>query len=461
MLDDAIGAAEASALVEALSESEPVLSVRANTLKGVRPPAGADSVAWCAGGFYLPERPLFAADPAWHMGAYYVQDASSMAVGALAAYLREHYFDGRSDLRYLDACAAPGGKTIGALEALGNGAFVVANEADPRRAAILAENLAKHGSAGVAVTVGPAERFGALAGAFDIVAADAPCSGEGMMRKEPVAVEQWSEALVESCAAMQRSITGSLWKALRPGGFFIYSTCTFNRREDEDIARYLIDSFGAEPVALPAGMFPGALPGEGDYCCRFLPGRVRGEGLFLALLHKPDDDGSAPAKASKKRAAAPQRPMPGLAEFVRSHIAGADDFRIAGDCLVPAAHAGFAESLPAVARVLGIGLKPAEPKGRVLAPTHALAMSAVLAPGSFAQAGCDYAAATAYLRGESLADIPEGLPQGYFTPSWHGRPLGFAKNVGRRANNLYPDALRLRLGADKMPAAGPTPIVDL
>lgn len=144
VLDDAIGSAEAARLVLALGESEPSLSARANPLKGAAPLAGADTVPWHTGGFYLPERPLFAADPAWHAGAYYVQDASSMAVGTLAAYLRAKYFDSRGDLRYLDACAAPGGKTIGAIEALGKDAYVVANEADPRRAAILAENLAKH-----------------------------------------------------------------------------------------------------------------------------------------------------------------------------------------------------------------------------------------------------------------------------------------------------------------------------
>ena len=415
---------------------------------------------WHTGGFYLPERPLFAADPAWHAGAYYVQDASSMAVGTLAAYLRARHFGSRDDLRYLDACAAPGGKTIGAIEALGKDAYVVANEADPRRAAILAENLAKHGAPGVAVTVGPAERFSALPSAFDIIAADAPCSGEGMMRKEPVAVEQWSPTLIESCAAMQRSIVESLWKALKPGGFFIYSTCTFNRREDEDVARHMAEQLGAEPVALPMELFPGALPGDGAHCCRFLPGRVRGEGLFMALLRKPDGEACS-KKASKKRGTNAQRPMPSLAEFAKDHIDSAERFCVAGDSLVPRAHAEFAASLAAAVRPLSIGLRPAELKGRSLAPTHMLAMSSVLAAGSFPSAELDYASALAYLRGESLPDVPDGLPQGYFTPLWHGIPLGFAKNIGRRANNLYPDPLRLRLGADKLPASVPAPIVDL
>lgn len=460
VLDDAIGSAEAARLVLALGESEPSLSARANPLKGAAPLAGADTVPWHTDGFYLPERPLFAADPAWHAGAYYVQDASSMAVGTLAAYLRARHFDSRDDLRYLDACAAPGGKTIGAIEALGKEAYVVANEADPRRAAILAENLAKHGAPGVAVTVGPAERFSALPSAFDIIAADAPCSGEGMMRKEPVAVEQWSPTLIESCAAMQRSIVESLWKALKPGGFFIYSTCTFNRREDEDVARHMAEQLGAEPVALPMELFPGALPGEDAHCCRFLPGRVRGEGLFMALLRKPDEEACS-KKTSKKRGSNAQRPMPSLAEFAKDHIDSAERFSVAGDSLVPRAHAEFAASLAAAVRPLSIGLRPAELKGRSLAPTHMLAMSSVLATGSFPSAELDYASALAYLRGESLPDMPDGLPQGYFTPLWHGIPLGFAKNIGRRANNLYPDPLRLRLGADKLPASAPAPIVDL
>ena len=150
-----------------------------------------------------------------------------MALGAVVAELVERFFQDNTQIRYLDACAAPGGKTLAAVDALPSDAFVLANEYDFRRASILTENVVKHGSSNVAVSRGDTARLAALGPVFDIVAADVPCSGEGMMRKDDEAVAQWTPALVDSCVARQREILANLWQTLRPGGFLIYSTCTF------------------------------------------------------------------------------------------------------------------------------------------------------------------------------------------------------------------------------------------
>ncbi len=436
----ALGEDFARPLLDAL-DTPPQVSVRYNTLKGCIPPSGADLVPWCAQGMYLAERPLFAADPAWHQGLYYVQEASSMIYTEAVRRIVERFFD-ENPLRYLDACAAPGGKTISALEALRPDDFVVANELDRHRANILYENIAKYGASNVAVARGDASRFSRLADAYDIIAVDAPCSGEGMMRKEPEAVAQWSESLVESCAATQRQILSDLWTALRPGGVLIYSTCTFNRSENEENIAFLVDTLGAQSIDLGLDTFTGVLKGIStpNHCYRFTPGHIRGEGIFIAAMRKPGSGARAEYKEKKTKP---------CGDFARSHVAGADRFietDTAGRIeLRPRLHAPFIDKLASAVTLLRGGLPVAELKGRDLAPLHELALSADLIPCSFPAFELDLDGALRFLHGESLSTLPEGLPKGFVTPCFDGRPLGFAKNIGRRANNLIPDQMRLRM----------------
>ncbi len=190
-----------------------------------------------------------------------------------------------SGVLLLDACAAPGGKTIAAIDALPPGSMAVANEYVPGRAAILAENLAKWGSPAKMVTRGDTARFRKLPGTFDIVMADVPCSGEGMFRKDPEAVRQWTPALVEECAARQREIVANLWETLREGGIFIYSTCTFNRTENEDMLAWLLAEY-PDGIHIPLDIPDGWGPVTTDGCTHFVPGRVRGEGLTIFMVSK-------------------------------------------------------------------------------------------------------------------------------------------------------------------------------
>lgn len=451
------GADYAEPLLAALCNTAPAVSVRANTLKGQVPVSGAEPVAWCRQGFYLAERPVFAADPAWHQGLYYVQDASSMAYGAAIERIISDYFGDASALRYLDACAAPGGKTIAALEALPAGSLVVANEYDRHRCNILLENLTKAGAPAVVVSQGDAARYGKLKKAFDIIALDAPCSGEGMMRKDEEAVQQWSQALIDDCAATQRRIIDGLWAALKPGGVLIYSTCTFNRTENEEQLQYIVDEYDAESIALGLDKYAGVRCGIGTslHCYRFAPGHVRGEGLFIAAVRKPGEHSANPQRKKGSAAKAP-------GEFVRRHVATAELLGEYADgdrlALRPLAHADFIAELCRVCNILRSGLTVAAAKGRDLVPTHELAMSTLLKADSFARLDLDYAAAMAYLRGESINDVPADLPHGYALACYGGTPLGFVKNIGKRANNLYPDAMRLRLDPRMLPAEAPTPL---
>ena len=226
-LRDSLGPERAERVLAALAAA-PAVSVRVNprklSLEALRAHfsgCAGDPVPWASDeAFYLSERPSFTLDPLFHAGAYYVQEASSMSVGglfdqAVAALGRT------AGLRVLDLCAAPGGKTTQLLSRLDPSSLLVANEIVPARATVLAENVARWGCANVAVASSDPSAFASLRGFFDLAVVDAPCSGEGMFRKDERAVAEWSPDAVRLCAARQRRILADFWPALAPGGFLI------------------------------------------------------------------------------------------------------------------------------------------------------------------------------------------------------------------------------------------------
>ena len=207
-----------SAFQEALQTDTPV-SVRMNTAKCGRIPEAATPVAWCTSGYYLSKRPTFTFDPLFHAGGYYVQEASSMFVEqALRRWVE-------GPVVMLDLCAAPGGKSTLARSVLPPGSLLVANEVMRNRSQVLAENLIKWGHPGVIVTQNDPADFTDLGPVFDVILTDVPCSGEGMFRKDPVAITEWSPENVDLCVQRQRRILRDIWPALKPGGILIYSTC--------------------------------------------------------------------------------------------------------------------------------------------------------------------------------------------------------------------------------------------
>ena len=438
MIDDLLSSLELRwPGMAAAMQSEPSVSLRCNTVKCGAMPDG-EAVPWCASGRYLDERPAFTFDPRLHQGLYYVQDASSMAVGTVAAYLAEKMAPGRP-LVYLDACAAPGGKTTGAVDALPGDAIVFANEYDFRRASILVENVAKWGSPRTVVTRGDTSRYGKLRGAFDIIAVDAPCSGEGMIRKDAEAARQWSPALVRECAARQREILEKLWPALRPGGYVIYSTCTFNDEENDRIVEWLEAEFGAERVSTPLEEMPGVTCDA--HFCRFLPSRVRGEGLCVAVLQKPAE-GLQKASGGRSKAKA-GKPL-GVPEWLRAALPSDFVYFMRGEslCAVPSdMHQIVAGLLPSL-DVLACGVECGTVKGRDVVPSQSLAMTTALDCAAFPQVEADSEMALRYLRREALV-MPEGTPRGIVLLTYGGSPLGFVKNLGNRSNNLYPQNWRI------------------
>lgn len=432
---------EAKALLTALGESEPSVSVRLNMSKCRQQPI--DSVVpWCKQGFYIDERPQFTFDPELHGGRYYVQDASSMFL----AYVIDKLVDKSTPVKYLDLCAAPGGKTTTAIDALPQGSLIVANEIMTGRAQILRENIIKWGSPYCVVTNNDSASFSRLVHFFDIIAADVPCSGEGMMRKDDEAVAQWSPALVKECADRQREIVDNAWKALRPGGLFIYSTCTFNQDENEKMIEYMVNELGAEGIDLEVpsewNIYPEINSNIKGY--HFFPHRTRGEGLFLAVVRKPNDEQFHPMKSVKNKKNKKEKPQPIPVEL-KKWISSYNDFYLVhnGETFnaIPAKYCDEIGVLQENLKVLYCGCEIAGLKGKDIIPAHALALSAWLKVSEIPQCEVDYATAITYLRGEA---ITIDAPRGYIMIVYNGNGLGFVKNLGNRANNLYPKEWRIK-----------------
>ena len=424
---------EWEALADAITSSEPSVAVRVNAARGAVVPDGARRVPWCSHGYYLDNRPSFTFDTDWHAGRYYVQDASSMFIAhVIDCFIHE-------PVRYLDLCAAPGGKTTAAIQALPEGSMTVANEIVPPRARVLADNVIRWGHPRCVVTSNAPAQVGKLTHFFDVIAADVPCSGEGMMRKDDEAVAQWSPALVEQCAQRQREILTDVWPALRPGGLLIYSTCTYNRQENEEMADFIMRELGATSLEVSVEPSWNIHPAIGNdcHCYRFMPHRVDGEGLFIAVFRK---DGDAPRQDIRIK----EKNTKKADEIGKNWLNSPNDYVIEqqGDLsiAVPMDIRSEVAALRASLNVLHAGVELATVMGRKTVPHHALAMSTARAIDAFPVCEVDYPTALRYLRGESIT--VDG-PRGYVLIAHDSAVLGFANNLGNRANNLYPKSQRI------------------
>lgn len=386
--------------VDAFDEVTPV-SIRLNPFKPFDDDRTKESVPWCRNGFYLTERPDFTLDPLLHAGCYYVQEASSMFLDEVLRQLSAKGIidDAKQNGNCLDLCAAPGGKSTLLRAALKEGWQLYSNEPDRRRANILMENLQKQGHPGVVVTNNFAADYRKAKMLFDMILCDVPCSGEGMFRKDEGAIGEWSLQNVMKCAQLQRSIVEDIWPCLKKGGVLIYSTCTFNLKEDEENVKWITEELGAEIIGIetkPDWNITGSLlEGWDEPVCRFIPGTTRGEGLFMAVLRKTSDD----------------------VVTGKQNLAG---LRILSD----------GNPLPTV-------------KGKNVIPAHAEALLYNINKEKYPLVELDVNDALRYLHHEALV-FPPGTPRGIVIVTYHGHPLGFMKNIGNRANNLYPQEWKIR-----------------
>ena len=502
-LTRSLGPERAGEVFSYIQDSQPSVAVRANPFKVSDAeslsflPIDAERSTYSQWGRFLTSRPEFALDPLFHAGAYYVQEASSMyqeRILPLMAEMRQARPDGA--FKVLDLCAAPGGKTTHLLSMLREipGSFLVSNEVIRTRAAVLCENVSKWGAANVVVTNNDPADFAALPGYFDVMVVDAPCSGEGMFRKDPESVAQWSVDNVRLCAARQRRILSDVLPALRPGGLLVYSTCTFNHFEDEDNVAWLASEYGFE-VLEQRHFYPGD---EGA-----------GEGFFFSLLRMPDrcagdrvhqrDVFPAGLRSSRcgngRRAGGSEiyRPFEavdwirdGFRVFRKGNIVKAFPDGVCAEMQMFEACSGLRIMMSgsAVAEVKdgGGGAAGRNRSGRssgvsgsvsrsgkgnaaapVILPQYSLIQSEVYRRGSLPEIDVPLDTALAYLRRDPIV-LPEA-PSGYVvltyspglsalpsegTASESGEcavpalPFGLVKNLGNRCNSLLPPSIALR-----------------
>ena len=448
-----LGEDEYDQFVASLQQESPV-SVR---LKNQ--PFTSAKIPWCESGYYLPQRPTFTFDPLFHAGCYYVQEASSMFVEqAIKRYVSAE------PVVMLDLCAAPGGKSTHLRHLLPEGSLLVANEVIRNRSQILAENLTKWGHPDVVVTNSDPAEFAPLTSFFDVMLTDVPCSGEGMFRKDPNAIEEWSPENVTICWQRQRRILSDIWPSLRPGGILIYSTCTYNTLENEENVRWMCNEFGAEvlPLDIPDSwnITGNLLPDETFPAYRFLPHRTPGEGLFLAVVRKPlsAEEGTisrpslcdgATKRKGKKGVSTPVLVSKEHLALAKSWLLHPENYELSthGTVISAFARQRLPElgALSAALRIVQAGITLGEVKGKDLIPHHSLAMSRAYRAGSFSTEEVSYEQAIAYLRKEAIS-LSETAPRGYVLLLYKDTPLGFVKNIGNRANNLYPSEWRIRSG---------------
>lgn len=438
--------------VRALTVDDQTCCIRQNRAKSQA--HDGQPIGWNApDGSYLAERPNFTLDPLMHAGCYYVQEASSQFVTHVLRTLVHE------PVTALDLCAAPGGKSTAMLSVLPEGSHLASNEIDRRRARILAENITKWGNPNVTVTCNAAKDYSKLRNLFDVILTDIPCSGEGMFRKDEGAVSDWSPQKVQGCVALQHEIVETIWPTLKPGGLLIYSTCTFNVHEDEEMLEYICEELGGEALEIPVEAewnIHQPLMGNRP-CYRFMPHYTKGEGLFMAVIRKADDDFSGGSifkedkhiKANKANAKGkPQAiDLKKLEPILQKQLDCEVKVEVTPDGTlraIPTSHLPLHQALVSQGLfILQSGVEMGTIKGKDIIPAHALALSTALSDNAYPTAEVSLDVALDYLRHEAIT-LPDEAPRGYVIITYQGHALGFVKNLGNRSNNLYPQEWRIR-----------------
>ena len=445
-LEDAIG--HENALIAFSAFEEPASSsVRYNPFKKTAVLEG-ETVQWAPHGLLLEERPVFTLDPCFHAGAYYVQDSSSMFVGdVFRKLLAEYELPQGRPLRVLDLCAAPGGKTTDLAASLrevcGDSFILVANEVMKQRAGVLASNVALWGDPNVVVTSDDPKAFTSLSGYFDMILADVPCSGEGMFRKDEQACEQWSEDNVALCEGRQRRIIADVWPSLTTGGMLVYSTCTFNRLENDGNVRWIAETLGGTPVfAQPDAPYEGVIPTEFGFS--LVPGFVKGEGQYCSAVKKMSEGFVMSEFRQPKSRPSKDKPVQ-IPASLKDLFSVEVNFRQRGETIIalPSSLAQDISFLESGLNVIAAGCAAGTVKGKDFIPDADLALSIVLAEGAFPIAEVDKDTALAYLHRDAIC--LKDAPKGFVMIAYQGLPLGFVKNLGNRCNNLYPQSRRIRM----------------
>lgn len=401
-----------------------------------------NEVPWDSTGYYLKSRPPFIFDPLLHGGVYYVQDASSMFVGYAAAGLF------REPAVCLDVCAAPGGKSTSLLSSLPIGSLLISNETIRSRAGILKENVVKWGNPNCMVTNNDPSDFSSLENLFDLIVADLPCSGEGMFRKNEAAGKDWSPDNVKLCSERQKRIVASVWPSLKEGGWFLYSTCTYNTEENEKNIEWILKNLGGEAVSIPVcPVWNISGNASADFpVYRFFPHQTKGEGFFCCLIEKKGGSNHPVRIKNSDKDRRENRQIDRLIPQ-KTWLKDPDQFIFERKenliWALPLVHKRFVSLLESRLNVLYAGIEIGEIKGKNIVPSVSLALSTHLSETAFPIKEANRETALRYLKKEAFTEL-SFEKKGYNLLAYRNHPLGFINNVGSRANNLYPQEWRIR-----------------
>lgn len=427
---------------DALNEMPPT-SIRKNPFKGETSHLNiTDPVPWNRFGNYLESRPSFVDDPAFFQGSYYVQEASSMITGSIALWLSN-----QSKIHSaLDLCSAPGGKSTDILSQLPDLELLVSNELVGKRVRALEENIIKWGLTNSIITHTSPESFQGIGEQFDLVVVDAPCSGEGMFRKDSFALQQWSPGSREKCSEIQGEILKQVWPSLRQGGFLIYSTCTLNQEENEKVMEKHQVKFDIIPHQVPELETPdffktewgNATPVGRTY--RFLPQRISGEGFTVTLIQKGSSEGQNKAITTKRSPQKHWKPTPykngfPFALIDQPLLQNGEDLLLIDD-----SGRRFLDRFSATLNFQYAGRKVGRISRKDSFPTHDLTMMHGFQYDSKVELTKEQA--LHYLRRESLT-IP-GIPKGWVLCTYNGSPLGWGKSQNDLLKNHYPKEFKIR-----------------
>ncbi len=428
------------AFLQAHEVNKQVISIRLNPKKPLVDNHFPDTTAvpWCADGRYLQARPSFTLDPVFHGGAYYVQEASSMFLHHVV-----HQLCAQDVPKHvLDLCGAPGGKSTLLAAALPN-SFIVSNEVIKTRVSVLAENISKWGSEHVIVTNNDPKDFARLPAFFDLLVVDAPCSGSGLFRKDPNAIEEWSENNVQLCSMRQQRILTDAIPSLRQNGHLVYSTCSYSRQENEDICDWIVDTFDLTSVKIeveePWGITETISERNGAFGYRFYPDKVHGEGFFIACFKQENLVEEYYAPGTKLQAITKKEQ-----EILNAWLSNPDEYFLfqQKDNIVAIPHR-WSETFSIIQKHLGVrksGVAIGMFKGNDLIPHHEFALSRLLNK-NVPYLELNKEDALKYLKRQDLTASSE--KKGWMLMQHEGLNLGWAKVLPTRVNNYYPTNWRI------------------
>ncbi|MCD6063365.1 MAG: methyltransferase [Flavipsychrobacter sp.] len=423
---------------EAAHRLPAAVSVRLHPVKGAGVLAENKPVTWCEQGRYLDSRPVFTLDPLYHAGAYYVQEASSMFLDHMIRRLLPE----RNDLRALDLCGAPGGKSTLIASALEKDSLLICNEVIRTRASILEENISRWGYMNSWVTSNDPKDFGKLNGYFDLIVTDAPCSGSGLFRKDAAALNEWSEGNVLLCSQRQQRILADVWPALKEDGILIYATCSYSQQEDEEILDWLANEFEVESLPVQVNEEWGIVQvttSKGMHGYRFFPHRVKGEGFFIAALRKKQEEKEItyPKFKTTHDKKAHQQAV---------HLLNHEEWLCvkAGDgySAIHSEHEADMHLLSKYVYLRRTGLPIGSPTAKEWLPAHDVALS-VDRNTVIPTIETSKEQALKFLKKEE-AELPE-VDKGWYLVTYEGLGLGWVKALGNRFNNYLPKHWRIRM----------------